>query len=108
MRESKVKFTDASTYQGHLTRHGMRTGFGILCGPPFITREEIDKADASEHINHWMDCWMEYAGEWQDDQPNGYGIVRRVYQDGSYCVESQGTWCDGLPDENPANRFGNH
>ena len=87
--EARVKCSDGSIYKGHLDRNGNRTGFGTLrC--PIMVYGAIDPADMSKLIH-----WLEYQGEWQDDEANGYGILRRYRGDGTIKVVYEGQWKNG-------------
>ena len=75
--QAAVKNVDGSTYVGHLDRVGNRVGFGTF-------KMRVD------------DChWLEYSGVWKNDEPNGFGIMRRHFGDGRSIVEFQGMWRHG-------------
>ena len=89
--DSVVKYADGSIYVGQLTRDGQRTGTGT-CRFPFVVYDQITiKAATLLH-------WMEYSGEWENDEPTTGQLVR-VRGDGRRIVQFAGLWKYGVPDE---------
>jgi len=86
-----MKLIDGSIYKGYLNRFGKRDGFGTFRNPIYIYGAiEPDKTSA-------LIQWMEYRGEWCDDEPNGQGILKRYRGDGTSTVLYEGEWMSGLP-----------
>ena len=86
-----VKSADGSIYKGELDRYGKRTGFGTLKAPMMVYGV-YDPANPSRLLH-----WMEYSGEWHEDEANGHGILRRYRGDGTNKVEHEGLWKNGEP-----------
>jgi hypothetical protein len=93
--EATVKGVDGSIYKGHLDRFGGRTGFGTLRSPIYLYGV-YDQANPLSITN-----WMEYMGEWRDNQPNGTGIMRRYRGDGKANIVYNGEWVNGEPVNDP-------
>ena len=48
-----------------------------------------------------MLTWMEYKGEWCNDKPCGYGIIKRYRGDGTSKIIYEGEWTNGEPANDP-------
>lgn len=92
--ETVVKYADGSTYSGHLTRDGQRTGTGTL-HTPIMVYGEVDPSDSSSIIRY-----MEYAGFWADNKPNGFGTIKK-YSGEKSVVMYTGKWVNGEPVNDP-------
>jgi hypothetical protein len=92
INDAVVKYADGSSYTGQLTRDGQRTGTGI-CRYPIMMYGEVTSNSAT--LFHWM----EYIGEWENDEPT-IGQLVRVRGDGRRIVAFTGSWKDGEPVEN--------
>ena len=86
-----VKSSDSSVYKGELDQFGKRTGFGTLRTPVMV----YNPNDSSEVPT--LTQWLEYQGEWSDDEANGKGIMRRYRGDGTSVVIYEGEWSSGEP-----------
>jgi hypothetical protein len=86
---NRIKYTDGSTYRGTIDRFGQRRGYGILRTP----------------VNHTHEDWVEYAGQWLNDEEHGQGILRRIHRDGRRVIQFQGTWNNGVPEEDFTDKF---
>jgi len=86
-----VKSSDGSIYKGELDRFGKRTGFGTL-RTPILIYGVYDPANTPRLLH-----WLEYKGEWREDEANGHGILRRYRGDGTNIVEHEGEWKFGKP-----------
>lgn len=91
MNEAIVKYADGSIYTGQLTRDGQRCGTGICRYPIMIYGEVTSNPETLLH-------WMEYIGEWENDEPT-IGQLVRVRGDGRRIVEFTGRWKCGEPVE---------
>ena len=92
--EAVVKYADGSIYTGHLTRDGRRTGQGTLRSP-IMVYGEVDPHNPSSIIRY-----MEYAGFWDDNKPNGWGVIKKYSGDKSVLIY-QGEWFNGEPVNDP-------
>jgi hypothetical protein len=72
--QAAVKNTDGSTYVGHLDRFGNRVGFGTFK----MRVDDCIYAAKDLHNRPSLEHWLEYTGVWKDDEPNGFGIMRRA------------------------------
>jgi hypothetical protein len=92
--QASIKNTDGSTYVGHLDRFGNRVGFGTFkmrVDDCVYAAKDLPNRPSLEH-------WLEYTGVWKNDEPNGFGIMRRhLGQLGRSIVEYEGMWCNGEP-----------
>jgi hypothetical protein len=88
--EADVKYADGSSYRGHLTRHGERTGFGTYRTPVDVYEDGKFKS---------LSCWHEYTGHWRDNKPDGEGRLSYVCVcgDGQSTVKYEGKWLNGQP-----------
>jgi hypothetical protein len=91
--QAAVKNVNGSTYVGHLDRFGNRVGFGTFK----MRVDDCIYAAKDLHNRPSLEHWLEYSGVWKDDEPNGFGILRRHLGDGRSIVEYQGVWCHGEP-----------
>ena len=89
---NQTKYSDGSSYTGNLDRFGKRTGRGTFRSPIYFYGSfDIDnKASAATIVN-----WMEYYGEWCDDKPNGWGIVKSRRGNGLSTTKYEGIWANG-------------
>jgi hypothetical protein len=92
---NETKYADGSTYKGNLDRFGKRTGTGRFRTPIYIYGA-YDISKASTLLN-----WMEYNGEWCNDKPCGWGIVKRHRGDGTTTTTYEGVWANGSPLNDP-------
>ena len=90
-----VKLADGSIYTGNLDRFGKRTGEGTFRHPIYIYGV-LDSAKTTALIQ-----WMEYRGEWFNDMPGGYGVVKKYRGDGTNQTIYAGAWVNGQPINNP-------
>jgi hypothetical protein len=91
--QASIKNTDGSTYVGHLDRVGNRVGFGTFkmrVDDCVYAAKDLPNRPSLEH-------WLEYTGVWKDDEPNGFGIMRRHLGDMRSIVEYEGIWRNGEP-----------
>ena len=86
-----LKYLDGSMYKGHLDRYGRRIGTGTMRNPMYIYGV-YDPANSAALIQ-----WMEYSGEWRNNLPNGYGVVRKYRGDGTCTTVHEGEWVNGQP-----------
>ena len=84
-----ITYADGSIYKGHLDRVGNRTGFGTY-RTPIMLFGVYDPQNTTSLVN-----WREYMGEWNNDEANGFGIMRRYRGDGTCTVEYEGQWLNG-------------
>ena len=87
--QTRMTYADGSTYRGHLDRVGNRTGFGTY-RTPIMLFGVYDPQNPTSIVN-----WREYMGEWNNDEANGFGIMRRYRGDGTCVVEYEGQWLNG-------------
>ena len=87
--EASVRYADGSTYKGHLTRDGLRTGIGYLRCPITLYGEVTSNSNSLMH-------WTEFVGTWENDEPTT-GCLFHVCGDGTRTVEFEGKWRLGLP-----------
>jgi len=87
---NQMRYANGSIYKGSLDRYGNRTGFGILrtCCDDFGT-------ESSGGI-----C-MEYNGDWCNDKPDGWGVVKRYRGDATPTTIYEGVWNHGKPVSDP-------
>ena len=95
---NQTKYANGSNYTGNLDRFGKRTGRGTFRSPIYFYGSfDVDnKASAAMIVN-----WMEYYGEWRDDKPNGWGIVKRYRGNGLTTTKYEGIWANGEPVNDP-------
>lgn len=86
---NRIKYTDGSIYRGTIDRFGQRRGYGTLRRPVNPTHED----------------WVEYAGHWLNDEEHGQGILRMIHRDGRRVIHLQGTWNNGVPEEDFRDKF---
>lgn len=86
-----LKYLDGSIYKGQLDRYGKRFGTGTMRNPMCIYGV-YDPANTAALVH-----WMEYSGEWCNNLPNGYGIVRKYRGDGTCTIVHEGEWVNGQP-----------
>ena len=91
-----VKYADGSIYTGELTRDGQRTGTGS-CRFAIMLYGELGNPATLFH-------WMEYIGQWENDEPTTGQLVR-VRGDGRRIEEFSGSWKYGNPVEDLSERF---
>ena len=87
--QSCITYADGSTYKGHIDRVGNRTGFGTY-RTPIMLFGVYDPQNTASIVN-----WREYMGEWNNDEANGFGIMRRYRGDGTCTIEYEGQWLNG-------------
>ena len=87
-----IKLSNGSTYQGAIDRFGKREGHGVWRSEIYIYGivGEIEQT-SSEALSHWV----EYSGEWLNDQPRGFGILTQCQGDGTRKKIFQGDWING-------------
>ena len=88
---NQMRYANGSIYKGSLDRYGNRTGFGILrtCCDDFGT----DSGGGG--------ICMEYNGDWCNDKPNGWGVVKRYRGDATTTTIYEGVWNHGEPVSDP-------
>ena len=91
-----MTYNDGSVYKGNLDRFGKRTGFGTFRAPISVEQSDNPFSNYSSLIT-----WMEYKGEWNNDKPSGYGIVKRYRGDGTSTIIYDGVWANGEPLNDP-------
>ena len=84
-----LKYLDGSMYKGLLDRYGRRFGSGTMRKPLY---NAYDPANTSALVQ-----WTEYCGEWRNNLPNGYGVVRKYRGDGTCITVYEGEWINGQP-----------
>ena len=89
--DSIVKYADGSIYVGQLTRDGQRTGTGTCRSAIIMVYGEVGNPTSLFH-------WMEYSGEWENDEPTTGRLVC-VRGDGRRHVQYDGLWKYGSPHE---------
>jgi hypothetical protein len=89
--EARVRSSDGSIYKGQLDRFGVRTGYGKV-KTPIMIYGVYDQANTSRLMH-----WLEYEGEWRENEANGHGILRRHRGDGTSKIEYEGMWKNGQP-----------
>jgi hypothetical protein len=89
--QAAVKNVDGSTYVGHLDRFGNRVGFGTFK----MRVDDCIYAAKDLHNRPSLEHWLEYSGVWENDEPCGFGILRRHLGDGRSIVEYEGVWRHG-------------
>ena len=95
---TNTKYADGSSYTGNLDRFGKRTGRGTFRTPIYFygSFDVVNKASAATIVN-----WMEYYGEWRNDKPNGWGIVKSYRGNGLSTTKYEGIWANGEPVNDP-------
>ena len=95
---TNTKYADGSNYTGNLDRFGKRTGRGTFRSPIYLygSYDIENKASAATIVN-----WMEYYGEWRNDKPNGWGIVKSYRGNGLSTTKYEGIWANGEPVNDP-------
>jgi hypothetical protein len=73
---------------------GERSGYGLYRTVPYLYGVVGENTSAQELVN-----WTEYDGEWRNDKPNGYGILRLMRGDGLVRVIHDGEWINGEQSE---------
>jgi hypothetical protein len=81
-----VRMQNGDIYKGTIIR-GQRSGYGVY-------RVVGEDPRAQELVN-----WTEYEGEWRNDKPNGYGIMRHMRGDGLVRIIHDGEWINGYQSE---------
>ena len=85
-----MRMKDGTCYNGTIVG-GERNGFGVYRGIPLMYGVVRDSGEELVH-------WMEYCGEWQDDKPHGFGILRNVSGDGNFRIVFEGSWLRAIPE----------
>lgn len=95
---NQTKYADGSSYTGNLDRFGKRTGRGTFRSPIYFygSFDVLNKDSAATIVN-----WMEYYGEWRNDKPNGWGIVKSYRGNGLSTTKYEGIWANGEPTNDP-------
>jgi hypothetical protein len=86
-----LRMKDGTTYNGTIVC-GERNGLGLFRSTPLIYGAVRSKT--GEELIHWT----EYYGEWRDDMPHGFGILRNVSGDGNVRNVFEGSWLKGIPE----------
>lgn len=89
-KHANLRMKDGTTYNGTIVA-GERNGFGLFRSTPLMYG--VFRSSAEELIH-----WTEYYGEWKDDMPHGFGILRNVSGDGNVCNVFEGSWLKGIPE----------
>ncbi len=84
---------DKSFYKGNLDRAGLRSGSGVFCTSPSFYGE-FDAVVDTEAYNSLI-RWTEYEGNWLNDKPHGFGILRKVRGNGFVQELFVGHWRNG-------------
>lgn len=108
-QEHIYSYPDGSVYMGHMRendpesikngglshlRHGrgtLRTP-ALVCGIPLKNYTSDEAAENAQYAK-----WYEYAGTWEDDKLNGYGVNVQKSGDGGEIVIFDGIWKQGKP-----------
>jgi hypothetical protein len=108
-QEHIYNYPDGSVYMGHMRKNDpenikngglshLRHGRGVLrtpaivCGIPLKNYTSDEAAENAQFVK-----WYEYAGTWEDDKMNGYGVNVQKSGNGSEIVIFDGTWKQGQP-----------
>lgn len=91
-----MTYNDGSVYKGDIDRFGKRSGFGTYRAPIVFKKFEDSTTTLSSMLT-----WMEYKGEWCNDKPCGYGIIKRYRGDGTSKIIYEGEWINGEPVNDP-------
>ena len=81
-----MTYNDGSVYKGDIDRFGKRSGFGTYRAPIVFKKFEDSTTTTTTTTTpaySSMLTWMEYKGEWCNDKPCGYGIIKRYRGDGT-------------------------
>jgi hypothetical protein len=89
-KHTNLRMKDGTTYNGTIVA-GERNGFGLFRSTPLMYG--VVRSSGEELIH-----WTEYYGEWRDDMPHGFGILRNVSGDGNVRNVFEGSWLKGLPE----------
>ena len=103
-------YPDGSVYMGHMcdaeaTDDGAankdykkRHGRGTLRTPAFVYGIMNSQYTSDEAVeNAHLAKWHEYAGTWENDKLNGYGVHVQKSGDGGEILIFEGTWTHGKP-----------
>jgi hypothetical protein len=63
-----------------------------VCGIPWKNYTSDEAAENAQFAK-----WYEYAGTWEDDKMNGYGVNVQKSGDGGEIIVFDGTWNQGKP-----------
>jgi hypothetical protein len=89
-RHTHLRMKDGTTYNGTIVG-GERNGLGLFRGVPLMYG--VVRGTGEELVH-----WTEYYGEWKDDMPHGFGILRNVSGDGNVRNVFEGSWLKGIPE----------
>ena len=108
-QEHIYSYPDGGVYMGHMRendaesiknggsshlRHGRGTFRtpAFVCGIPWKSYTSDEAAENAQFAK-----WYEYAGTWEDDKMNGYGVNMQKSGDGGEIVIFEGIWNRGKP-----------
>jgi hypothetical protein len=108
-QEHIYSYPDGSVYMGHMRENDaeiikngglshLRHGRGTLRTPAFVCGipwKNYTSDEAAE--NAQFAKWYEYAGTWENDKMNGYGVNVQKSGDGGEIIIFDGIWKHGKP-----------
>ena len=108
-QEHIYSYPDGSVYMGHIRENdaenikngglsNLRHGRGTLRTPAFvcgIPLKNYTSDEAAENAQYAR--WYEYAGTWENDKMNGYGVNMQKSGDGGEIIIFEGIWENGKP-----------
>lgn len=89
-RHVQMRMKDGTSYEGTIIG-SERSGWGLYRSTPLMYG--VMRNSGNELIH-----WTEYYGEWKDDKPHGFGILRNVSGDGHVRNVFEGSWLRGIPE----------
>lgn len=90
---TRMRMQNGDFYKGTLIQ-GEKSGYGLYRTVPYLYGVVGENQTAEQLVN-----WTEYNGEWRNDKPNGYGILRLMRGDGLVRVIHDGEWINGEQSE---------
>jgi len=108
-QEHIYSYSDGSVYMGHMRENDaesikngglshLRHGRGTLRTPAFVSGIPLKNYTSDEAAeNAQYARWYEYAGTWENDKMNGYGVNVQKSGDGGEIIIFEGTWENGKP-----------
>ena len=108
-QEHIYSYPDGSVYMGHMCENDpesikngglshLRHGRGTLRTPAFVSGIPLNNYTSDEAAeNAQYARWYEYAGTWENDKMNGYGVNVQKSGDGGEIIIFEGIWETGKP-----------
>lgn len=108
-QEHIYSYPDGSVYMGYMRENDpenvknggsshLRHGCGTLRTPAFVYGIPLKNYTSDEAVeNAQYAKWYEYAGTWEDDKMNGYGVNIQKSGNGCEFVIFDGIWNQGKP-----------